>query len=282
MEDVETPGATTIDALGDVPRHPASRTAKAAFFVTGDGRFVVAIVRGDYDVNETKLVERGQGDRRTAAGDRSRRSVARGMEAGYGSPIGATRRRRGRRRARHALAEPRRGRQPRRLARPERQRAARLHAGRRRRDHRRPARATPASDCGAPVKLRKGIEVGNIFKLGTDFTDAFGVDVPRRGRRAAPDRHGLVRHRRRPQRGLHRRGAPRREGDRLAGRGRSLRRAPGRDRRGPRAARVRGRRAPPRDRGRGRRPSARSCGTTATSPPASSSPTPSCSACPGS
>jgi prolyl-tRNA synthetase len=24
------------------------------------------------------------------------------------------------------------------------------------------------------VKLRKGIEVGNIFKLGTDFTDAFG------------------------------------------------------------------------------------------------------------
>ena len=28
--------------------------------------------------------------------------------------------------------------------------------------------------CGAPVKLRKGIEVGNIFKLGTDFTNAFG------------------------------------------------------------------------------------------------------------
>ena len=24
------------------------------------------------------------------------------------------------------------------------------------------------------MKLRKGIEVGNIFKLGTDFTDAFG------------------------------------------------------------------------------------------------------------
>jgi prolyl-tRNA synthetase len=28
--------------------------------------------------------------------------------------------------------------------------------------------------CGSPVKLRKGIEVGNIFKLGTDFTVAFG------------------------------------------------------------------------------------------------------------
>jgi prolyl-tRNA synthetase len=28
--------------------------------------------------------------------------------------------------------------------------------------------------CGAPVRLSKGIEVGNIFKLGTDFTEAFG------------------------------------------------------------------------------------------------------------
>src|SRR5262249_44125169 len=29
--------------------------------------------------------------------------------------------------------------------------------------------------CGAPVKLRKGIEVGNIFKLGTDFTVPIGA-----------------------------------------------------------------------------------------------------------
>jgi prolyl-tRNA synthetase len=33
----------------------------------------------------------------------------------------------------------------------------------------------PCPNCGAPVKLRNGIEVGNIFKLGTDFTDAFGA-----------------------------------------------------------------------------------------------------------
>src|SRR4026207_1504777 len=56
MEGVQTPGATTIDALATFLGIPASKTAKAAFFVTGDGRFVVAIVRGDYDVNETKLV----------------------------------------------------------------------------------------------------------------------------------------------------------------------------------------------------------------------------------
>src|SRR5690349_7160570 len=53
MEDVETPDVTTIDALASFLGVDRARTAKATFFVAGDGRFVVAIVRGDYDVNET-------------------------------------------------------------------------------------------------------------------------------------------------------------------------------------------------------------------------------------
>ncbi|HEY2915787.1 MAG TPA: proline--tRNA ligase, partial [Candidatus Limnocylindrales bacterium] len=40
MADVETPDATTIDALASFLRIPSSKTAKAAFFVAGDGRFV--------------------------------------------------------------------------------------------------------------------------------------------------------------------------------------------------------------------------------------------------
>ncbi len=89
MEDVETPDATTIDALATFLGIPTTRTAKAAFFVTGDGRFVVAIVRGDYDVNETKLVNaiKATGGLRPAQVDEIK---ARGMEAGYGSPLGAT------------------------------------------------------------------------------------------------------------------------------------------------------------------------------------------------
>ena len=35
----------------------------------------------------------------------------------------------------------------------------------------------PCPTCGAPVILRNGIEVGNIFKLGTKFTDALGRDL---------------------------------------------------------------------------------------------------------
>jgi prolyl-tRNA synthetase len=33
----------------------------------------------------------------------------------------------------------------------------------------------PCPQCGAPVRLANGIEVGNIFKLGTDFTEALGA-----------------------------------------------------------------------------------------------------------
>ena len=88
MEDVETPGRDDDRGAGAVPRRPESETAKAAFFVTGDGRFVVAIVRGDYDVNETKLVNaiKATGGLRPAQVEEI---IARGMQAGYGSPIGA-------------------------------------------------------------------------------------------------------------------------------------------------------------------------------------------------
>ena len=55
LEEVATPGTTTIATLAAFLGIGAERTAKAAFFVTGDGRLVTAIVRGDHEVNETKL-----------------------------------------------------------------------------------------------------------------------------------------------------------------------------------------------------------------------------------
>jgi prolyl-tRNA synthetase len=173
MEDVETPGATTIADLAKLLDVPRSRTAKAAFFVTGDGRFVVAIVRGDYDVSETKLVNaiKATGGMRPAAVDEIK---VRGMEAGYGSPLGA----------RDALV----------VVDELVMRSPNLVAGANRvgwhvrsvnvpRDYAPDvvAEITNAREgdacvtCGAPVKLRNGIEVGNIFKLGTDFTVPLGA-----------------------------------------------------------------------------------------------------------
>jgi prolyl-tRNA synthetase len=173
MEDVETPEATTIEALATFLHVPKSKTAKAAFFMTGDGRFVVAIVRGDYDVNETKLVNalKATGGLRPAQLEEIK---ARGMEAGYGSPLGA----------RDAVV----------VVDELVTRSPNLVAGANRvgwhvknvnvpRDYA-PDVVTDITNaregdacvrCGAPLKLRKGIEVGNIFKLGTDFTVAAGA-----------------------------------------------------------------------------------------------------------
>jgi prolyl-tRNA synthetase len=173
MEDVETPDATTIDALSTFLDLPRSKTAKAAFFVTGDGRFVVAIVRGDYDVNETKLVNsiKAIGGLRPANLEEIK---ARGMEAGYGSPIGAT--------DSVVVVDELVLRSP------------NLVAGANRvgwhiknvnvpRDYTPDVVAEitnaregdPCVTCGSPLKLRKGIEVGNIFKLGTDFATTLGA-----------------------------------------------------------------------------------------------------------
>jgi prolyl-tRNA synthetase len=173
MEDVETPGATTIDALATFLDIPASKTAKAAFFVTGDGRFVVAIVRGDYDVNETKLVNaiKSTGGLRPAQVEEI---VARGMQAGYGSPSGAT--------DSVVVVDELVMRSPNLVAGANR-------VGWHVKNVNVPRDYTPdvvaeitearAGDacitCGSPVKLSKGIEVGNIFKLGTDFSIPMGA-----------------------------------------------------------------------------------------------------------
>ena len=172
-EDVETPDATTIEALARFLDVPRSRTAKAAFFVTGDGRFIVAIVRGDYDVNETKLVNavKAIGGIRPATLEEIR---GRGMEAGYGSPLGA--------RDAVVVVDDLAARSP------------NLVAGANRvgwhvrnvnvpRDYEPDvvgdiinARAGDACvRCGSALRLSQGIEVGNIFKLGTDFTVPLGA-----------------------------------------------------------------------------------------------------------
>jgi prolyl-tRNA synthetase len=173
-EDVETPDATTIAALASFLDVPESRTAKAAFFVTGDGRFVVAVVRGDYDVEETKLANAVQavGGLRPANIEEIK---TRGMEAGYGSPIGA----------RDALI----------VVDELVLRSPNLVAGANRvgwhvrnvnvpRDFKPDVVAEivsaresdPCPRCGSPLELRNGIEVGNIFKLGTGFSESLGAN----------------------------------------------------------------------------------------------------------
>ncbi len=197
IEEVETPGHDDDRGARRVPRRsPRARTAKAAFFVTGDGRLVTAIVRGDYEVNETKLVNAVKARRRPAAGARSRRSRRAGMEPGYGSPIGA--------RDTVVVVDELVARSPNLVAGANREGfhyrnvnvGARLHAGHRRRHHERPRGRRLPDLRRAGRSCATGSRSATSSSSGRSTPTPLGADVPRRGRRAPPDRHGLVRDRR--------------------------------------------------------------------------------------
>ncbi|HEY7526742.1 MAG TPA: proline--tRNA ligase [Candidatus Limnocylindria bacterium] len=168
-EEVATPGTDTIASLAAALSVGTDRTAKAAFFVTADGRLITAIVRGDYEVNETKLVNalKTFGGLRPATAEEIR---AAGMEPGYASPIGA--------RDTTVVADDLVMRAPNLVAGANRAgfHLRNVNAGRDFTpdvvaDITNAREGDPCPRCGTPVELRKGIEVGNIFKLGTDFTE---------------------------------------------------------------------------------------------------------------
>ena len=172
-EEVVTPGTTTIAKLAAFLGIGEERTAKAAFFVAGDGRLVTAIVRGDHEVNETKLANAAGATTglRPATVEEIK---AAGMEPGYGSPIGA--------RDTVVVVDELVARSPNLVAGANREgyHFRNVNVGRDftpdvTADITNVQESDPCPVCGSPVKLANGIEVGNIFKLGTKFTDAAGA-----------------------------------------------------------------------------------------------------------
>ncbi len=177
---VETPHATTIDELAELLQVPKARTAKIVFLAaehrSKDGdpvvRFVVAVVRGDTDLNEAKLANLlGGADLRPMTVEEI---SAIGAVAGFASPIGL--------RGAEVVADELVMSSPNLVAgaNEEGWHLLDTNAGR---DWQPEVVADIAaaedgdgcSVCGAPLRTERGIEVGNIFKLGTRFSDAFGA-----------------------------------------------------------------------------------------------------------
>lgn len=172
MEDVETPNTPTIQALADLLGIPTSKTAKAVFYKSESGRFIFVVIRGDLDVNETKL--------RNLTGERgivpatAEEILAIGAEPGYGSPVGV----------RDALI----------VADESVRDTPNLVAGANRpgwhlknvnigRDYQAEVVGDiasaedgyPCPECGAPLHATRAIEIGNIFKLGSDYSAKLGA-----------------------------------------------------------------------------------------------------------
>jgi prolyl-tRNA synthetase len=175
MEKISTPETDTIEALARFLRISKSRTAKAVFMVAtieDVERFVFAVVRGDMDLNETKLATAvGASDLRPALPEEIR---AVGAEPGYGSPLGVE----------GALV----------VADDAIVNSPNLVAGANEVDfhfmnvnHGRDFEAdvvadlasaedgAPCPDCGGAMRAERGVEVGNIFKLGTRYSEALGA-----------------------------------------------------------------------------------------------------------
>lgn len=173
MTEVETPNTTTIAALAELLDIPTSKTAKAVFYTAGSGKFIFVVIRGDLDVNETKLRKIiGEPTITPATVEEIR---AHGAEPGYGSPVGV----------RDAV-----------IVVDESVRDARnLVAGANRvgwhllnvnldRDYQADFIADVAAaeagfrcpECGGVMRAERAIEIGNIFKLGTRYSEALGAN----------------------------------------------------------------------------------------------------------
>ena len=179
VEKIETPETTTIEALARFLDIPEAKTAKALFLMAtlkqereNGEKFVFAVVRGDMELNEAKLMNAVKAKTLRPATDDEIRAI--GAVPGYGSPVGV----------RNALIVVD-------DAIPE---SPNLVAGANEvgfhllnvncgRDYQADIVADivaaqegdlcPA--CGSALKAERGVEVGNIFKLGTRYSEAMGA-----------------------------------------------------------------------------------------------------------
>lgn len=170
-EIVETPGQHTIEMVCDFLHAPVKQSVKAVVYNV-DGLVVLAMVRGDHEVNETKIQHIYNAINVDMASDEDLKKV--GLIAGYISPIGLKRTKEF-----DILVDP---------TVMEMQDAC---CGANEKDkhyiHVNPARdfkdvrvetirqieeGDACPHCGGKIVRCRGIEVGQVFKLGTKYSEA--------------------------------------------------------------------------------------------------------------
>jgi prolyl-tRNA synthetase len=198
LEKVATPATTTIESLAELLGVPKARTAKAVFLVAtvteGDrdvDRFVFAVVRGDMDVNETKLANAVKAKELRPA--RTEEIEAVGAVPGYASPIGL--------RDIVVVVDDIIPESPNLVAGANEEGYHLLHT-----NYGRDYTATVVADiavaragdacpvCGAPLRTSGGVETGNIFKLGTRYSaamDATFLDAEGKSRPVIMGSYGI-------------------------------------------------------------------------------------------
>lgn len=177
MEEVNTPGTKTIEEVADFLHMDAKETMKALLFVTYDAEgkedgYVAAFVRGDRDANMIKLVNAlGIAEHQIEFADEEKMSAATGCVGGFTGPVGL-----------HdckivvdselpGLKNLCAG------ACKENYHLKNVNYGRDYKgdivaDIKMLKAGDPCPVCGAPIKHARGIEVGQVFKLGTKYSES--------------------------------------------------------------------------------------------------------------
>jgi prolyl-tRNA synthetase len=178
VEKVATPECKSIEDLAHFLGVPKSKTAKAVFFIAqipeGDQireKFVFAVVRGDMELNETKLANAIQArDLRPATEDEI---TAVGAVPGYASPLGL--------KNVLVVADDILPVSPNLVAGANAEGYHLLNT-----NYGRDYTASLVTDiaaaqdgaacpeCNRPMRAERGVEVGNTFQLGTRYSDALG------------------------------------------------------------------------------------------------------------
>ncbi len=167
-EEVETPGATTIEALADFLGIDPASTSKAMPVIV-DGRVVLGLVRGDDRLEEAKLAAVLGEQYRPATEDEIRETF--GADPGSIGPIGFS----GEILADEALREGQfvtgANRTGRHLRGVEHGRDFEARFA----DIRQPREGDTCPSCGGRLTFQTAIEVGHIFKLGTHYSEPLGA-----------------------------------------------------------------------------------------------------------
>ena len=182
LQKVPTPDVKTIEALAQFLNVPTSKTAKAVFLVAtiteGEqdvDKFVFAVVRGDMDVNETKLANAVKAKELRPA--RPEEIVAIGAVPGYASPIGI------KTGAALVVIDDAVQNSPNLVAGANEDGYHLLNT-----NYGRDFQAAVITDiavagegaacpvCQHTLRTFRGVEIGNIFKLGTRYSQAMGAN----------------------------------------------------------------------------------------------------------
>jgi prolyl-tRNA synthetase len=178
VEKVATPNASTIDELCQFLNIGPEKTAKALFMMATISendqdveKFVLAIVRGDMELNETKLTNAVKAKNLVPALDEEIRAV--GIEPGYGSPVGV--------KDILVVVDDIIPQSPNLVGGANEEGYHLLNVNVDRDFKSSIVCDIAAADegyhcpqCGAAMRASRGIEVGNIFKLGTRYSETMG------------------------------------------------------------------------------------------------------------